>query len=157
MLFRSGYLRDELGYNGVVIVDDLEMKAVADQYGAGEAAVMALLAGNDLAMVCNGGRAMDEAHEGIARDAMPDNQPPAQGYCETCVWNTTIDAITDHCVGSGYAGTGVLRTVPVTFFSSVERNQNHPESGSARALPAGRLRGPVRGMAGPGHPYRLQL
>ncbi|NQY90604.1 MAG: beta-N-acetylhexosaminidase [Deltaproteobacteria bacterium] len=63
----SGYLRDELGYNGVVIVDDLEMKAVADQYGAGEAAVMALLAGNDLAMVCNGGRAMDEAHEGIAR------------------------------------------------------------------------------------------
>ena len=42
------YLREELGYSGVIMTDDLVMQAVSDQYGAGEAAVMAVLAGNDL-------------------------------------------------------------------------------------------------------------
>ena len=42
------YLREEMGFDGVIITDDLTMQAIADQYGAGEAAVMAVLAGNDL-------------------------------------------------------------------------------------------------------------
>ena len=42
------YLREELGYSGVIMTDDLVMQAITDQYGAGEAAVMAVLAGNDL-------------------------------------------------------------------------------------------------------------
>ena len=33
---------------GVIMTDDLVMQAITDQYGAGEAAVMAVLAGNDL-------------------------------------------------------------------------------------------------------------
>ena len=43
-----GYLRSEMGFNGVVLTDDLVMQAITDTYGAGEAAVMAVLAGNDL-------------------------------------------------------------------------------------------------------------
>lgn len=42
------YLRDEMGFTGVILTDDLVMEAITDQYGAGEAAVMAVLAGNDL-------------------------------------------------------------------------------------------------------------
>lgn len=42
------YLRADMGYDGVILTDDLVMQAITDQYGAGEAAVLAVLAGNDL-------------------------------------------------------------------------------------------------------------
>ena len=42
------YLRNEMGFDGVVLTDDLVMEAITDAYGAGEAAVLAVLAGNDL-------------------------------------------------------------------------------------------------------------
>lgn len=45
------YLRETMGFDGVMITDDLYMQAITDQYGAGEAAVLALLAGNDLLCV----------------------------------------------------------------------------------------------------------
>lgn len=43
-----GYLRTEMGFDGVAMTDDLVMEAITDVYGAGEAAVLAVLAGNDL-------------------------------------------------------------------------------------------------------------
>lgn len=42
------YLREQMGFDGVIMTDDLNMQAITDLYGAGEAAVMAVLAGNDL-------------------------------------------------------------------------------------------------------------
>lgn len=42
------YLREVLGFEGVILTDDLVMQAITDSYGAGEAAVLAVLAGNDL-------------------------------------------------------------------------------------------------------------
>ena len=42
------YLRQTLMFTGVIMTDDLVMQAITDQYGAGEAAVLAVLAGNDL-------------------------------------------------------------------------------------------------------------
>lgn len=42
------YLRETMGYDGVILTDDLSMQAITDRYGAGEAAVLALQAGNDL-------------------------------------------------------------------------------------------------------------
>ena len=42
------YLRQEMDFEGVIITDDLVMAASTDAYGAGEAAVLAVLAGNDL-------------------------------------------------------------------------------------------------------------
>jgi len=42
------YLRRNLGFEGVIITDDLIMEAITDQYGSEEAAVLAVLAGNDL-------------------------------------------------------------------------------------------------------------
>jgi len=42
------YMRDTMGFAGVIVTDDLSMKAITDLYGAVEAAVMALECGNDL-------------------------------------------------------------------------------------------------------------
>ena len=42
------YLRVVMGFDGVIVTDDLVMQAITDCYGAGEAAVLAVLAGNDL-------------------------------------------------------------------------------------------------------------
>ena len=42
------YLRNAMGFEGVIVTDDLVMQAITDTYGAGEAAVLAVLAGNDL-------------------------------------------------------------------------------------------------------------
>lgn len=44
-------LRHELAYEGLIITDDLEMKAIDDQYETGEAAVMAIEAGADIVVV----------------------------------------------------------------------------------------------------------
>lgn len=43
-----GYLRNTMGFEGVIVTDDLVMDAITKQYGIGEAAVLAVLAGNDL-------------------------------------------------------------------------------------------------------------
>ena len=42
------YIRNDLNFDGVIITDDLVMEAITDLYGAEEAAVLAVLAGNDL-------------------------------------------------------------------------------------------------------------
>ena len=47
-------LRDELGFGGVVLSDDLEMKAVAKTYSVPDAAVEAVAAGCDGLLVCSG-------------------------------------------------------------------------------------------------------
>jgi beta-N-acetylhexosaminidase len=47
-------LRDELGFPGVILSDDLEMKAVARSYAVPDAAVEAIAAGCDGVLVCSG-------------------------------------------------------------------------------------------------------
>ena len=49
----TGLLREELGFDGVVFTDDLTMGAVSQTYGMGEAAVLAVEAGCDMALVCH--------------------------------------------------------------------------------------------------------
>jgi beta-N-acetylhexosaminidase len=49
----SDLLRGELGFDGVVLSDDLEMKAVADHYGIEQAACLAIEAGCDTLLVCS--------------------------------------------------------------------------------------------------------
>lgn len=46
-------LRDEMGYDGVVVTDCLEMDAVRVGYGVDKGALMALEAGADIAMICH--------------------------------------------------------------------------------------------------------
>ncbi len=60
----TGVLRDSLRFGGLVVTDALAMGAIVSGYGAGESAVRAFLAGNDLLLVPADVRA--------ARDAMVD-------------------------------------------------------------------------------------
>ncbi|MCB5906329.1 glycoside hydrolase family 3 protein [Streptomyces pinistramenti] len=52
-------LRKELGFDGLIVTDAIEMGAVADLYGIGGAAVKAIAAGADA--ICVGGENADEA------------------------------------------------------------------------------------------------
>ena len=60
-------LRDELGYRGVVVSDDLEMRAVADHYGIEEAAVRAVRAGCDQLLICRHPELLARAHEALVK------------------------------------------------------------------------------------------
>ena len=47
-------LREELGFQGVILSDDLEMKAIASSYRVPDAAVHAIAAGCDGLLICSG-------------------------------------------------------------------------------------------------------
>lgn len=47
-------LRKKLGYGGVVITDDMTMKAITNQYEIGEAAVKSVQAGSDIILIAHG-------------------------------------------------------------------------------------------------------
>jgi beta-N-acetylhexosaminidase len=47
-------LREELGFGGVILSDDLEMKAIAKSYTVPDAAVQAIAAGCDGLLICSG-------------------------------------------------------------------------------------------------------
>jgi len=71
----SGLLREEMGYGGVVVTDDLDMGAVSKQHAAPESALMAFAAGADLLLICNSPEkavaARDAVHEALKSGAVP--------------------------------------------------------------------------------------
>ncbi|NLU78740.1 glycoside hydrolase family 3 protein [Micromonospora sp. HNM0581] len=66
----GGLLREEMGFDGVVVTDAVEMGAVAGRYGLAGAAVRALAAGADA--ICVGGEHADEETARQLRDAIVD-------------------------------------------------------------------------------------
>jgi beta-N-acetylhexosaminidase len=63
----DGILRQELGFGGVVVSDDLEMSAIADHYGIAEATVRGAEAGVDLFLVCSDPHKQREAISALYR------------------------------------------------------------------------------------------
>jgi beta-glucosidase len=70
-----GLLRQDLGFEGLVVTDALVMEAIAGRYGAGEAAVRALQAGADLVLMPAD---VDAAIEAIL-DAVADGRLTREG------------------------------------------------------------------------------
>ncbi|MGI5283004.1 glycoside hydrolase family 3 protein [Nonomuraea polychroma] len=64
----TGLLREELGYDGMIITDGIEMAAVSGAYGIGGASARAIAAGADA--ICIGGERADEATAVEVRDAI---------------------------------------------------------------------------------------
>jgi beta-N-acetylhexosaminidase len=48
----SGLLRQTLGFSGVILSDDLEMRAILDHANVGDAAIRSLQAGADMLLIC---------------------------------------------------------------------------------------------------------
>ena len=60
-------LRGELGFEGLIMTDDLDMGAILNEYGLEETIRRAIGAGNDLAMICHRIPAIEEAHSHLER------------------------------------------------------------------------------------------
>lgn len=58
-------LREDIGFNGVTTTDCMEMRAITDHYGAGESAVLAVLAGIDMILFSH-----TRAYQEAAYDAL---------------------------------------------------------------------------------------
>ena len=58
-------LRDELKFQGIALTDDLEMGAIVENYGIGQASIMSVKAGNDFILICNDSKAIFEAFDTI--------------------------------------------------------------------------------------------
>lgn len=66
----TGLLREEMGFDGIVITDAMNMGAIAENYGSGDAAVLAIQAGVDLILEPAD---LDSAYQGIL-DAVTDGR-----------------------------------------------------------------------------------
>ena len=62
-------LRDELGFKGLVVTDDLEMGAIAKHYEIEEAALRAILAGEDMILVCARPELIRRAYDSLLKAA----------------------------------------------------------------------------------------
>jgi beta-N-acetylhexosaminidase len=64
----GGLLRRELGYDGLIVTDGMEMRAIADTYGIERGSVLAVAAGADA--ICVGGGLADDETVRRLRDAL---------------------------------------------------------------------------------------
>lgn len=63
--FVDALLRKEMKFENLIITDDLEMGAIMENYGMGEAAKLALKAGNDFLLICADPERMVEAFDAV--------------------------------------------------------------------------------------------
>ncbi|WBB81453.1 glycoside hydrolase family 3 protein [Micromonospora sp. WMMD882] len=117
-------LRGELGFQGVVVTDAVEMRAVAGPYGLTGAAVRALAAGADA--ICVGGEHADEATTRRLRDAivaavvageLPEERlaEAAKRVGQLAAWTVTARAGRPrHTGGNGVGLTAARRALRVT-------------------------------------------
>ena len=63
----TDWLRKDMGYNGVVVIDDMDMGALAKHYTFGDMAVQSILAGSDILLVCHEYEHMQEAYNGLMK------------------------------------------------------------------------------------------
>lgn len=61
----TGLLREELGFNGIIVTDAMSMHAIQKHFGAGQAAVMAVQAGADIVMATGSFDEQIETYESL--------------------------------------------------------------------------------------------
>ena len=90
-------LRDEMGYDGVVVSDDLEMNAIASHFTPNEVAALGLAAGIDLFLVCR-----DLTQIVAVRDALAQHLPSRPTVAEGAMRRLTRlrAAASDHAAAT---------------------------------------------------------
>ena len=74
----TGLLRQQFGYDGVVFSDDMEMKAISENFSVSEAAALAVRAGVDIQLFCHDVGKAIEAFEFLCSEAERDPVVRAQ-------------------------------------------------------------------------------
>jgi beta-N-acetylhexosaminidase len=62
----TGLLRETLGFGGLIVSDDLDMRAISDRYALGDATVGAVAAGCDVVLMCG----PEPARQAVALEAL---------------------------------------------------------------------------------------
>ena len=83
----TALLRHQLGYDGVVFSDDLEMKAISANFAPEEAAALALRADVDVVLFCHDLAKAVEVFEFLGDEAEKD--PPLRAQIEKSYWRIT--------------------------------------------------------------------
>jgi beta-N-acetylhexosaminidase len=86
----DGILRSGMGFNGVILADDLGMGAIARRYGPGEAAIETIRAGTDIAMLCHDWQAVAPAIAAV-------RQGHDAGRFDAAEWRASLDRIERAC------------------------------------------------------------
>jgi len=61
------FLRNQLGFDGLVMTDDLDMGAILNEVGFEETIIRAIKAGNDMAMICHRVEMVEEAKKHLEK------------------------------------------------------------------------------------------
>ena len=78
----TGLLKGAMGYQGLVMTDDLEMGAIANRYGSAEASRRAVRAGEEILLICHNPACAEIARDALAE--MPESEwRPAVEKVET--------------------------------------------------------------------------
>ena len=86
----DGVLRRRMGFNGVILADDLGMGAIARRYGLGEAAIETFRAGTDIAMLCHDWPAVAPAIAAV-------RQAQEAGRFDAAEWRASSERIERTC------------------------------------------------------------
>lgn len=78
----TGLLRNKLGYDGLVITDDLEMGAIENERTVAEAAVQSFIAGADMLLICHDHKKVRDAYERM-KDALQSGDADAKQFVDS--------------------------------------------------------------------------
>ncbi|GHJ47714.1 hydrolase [Catellatospora sp. TT07R-123] len=132
----AGLLREQLGFDGLIVTDGIEMAAVARQWGVGGAAVKALAAGADA--ICVGGEYKNEGIVGLLRNSI--------------VTAVREGALTEERLAEAAARVRALAAWQRQAAAPLGRA---PEAGLAAARRAVRVTGTGLPLTGPAHVVEL--
>ena len=73
-------LRDEMGFNGVVMTDDMDMGAIVENYGYADAVTKALAATVDIILVCHESDKIEQTFNMLRQDAETNRESAQAAY-----------------------------------------------------------------------------
>jgi beta-N-acetylhexosaminidase len=120
----SGLLRKELGFQGLIYTDSMGMQGVTKLHGPGEAAVLAVLAGNDLILHSpDDGAAFVAVRDAVSTGRIPESQV-----------NASVERILRAKVAAGLHKTRTVNLDSVTTIVGSRANQALADEVSQRAI-----------------------
>jgi len=74
----TGLLREQMGFAGLIITDDLEMRGVKDHWGSAEAAVQAVVAGADILLCCHAQESQQAIRDAVVEAVISERIPKSR-------------------------------------------------------------------------------